>query len=130
MRPQEVGAGDVGTVRLVSAQRVPSIGVVVDAIVEGCCKGPVMVEPVVGSSGIELECMVVEADGSGKVSLVTTNPSPEVVQLARHRSGHYKTWTVDYGLDCGLDHGWAFLIEMSCLTVAAWPRIETWAADE
>ena len=24
------------------------------------------------------------------------------------RSGHYKTWTVDYGLDCGLDHGLGF----------------------
>ena len=82
VRPQKVGAGDTGTVRLVSAQRVPSrCGVVVDAIIEGCCKGPVMVEPVVGSSGIELECMVVEADSSGKVSLVITNPSPEVVQL-------------------------------------------------
>ena len=22
--------------------------------------------------------------------------------------GHYKTWTVDYGLDCGLDHGLGF----------------------
>ena len=54
---------------------------IVDAIIEGCCKGPVMVEPVVGSSGIELERTVVEADGSGKVSLVITNPSPEVVQL-------------------------------------------------
>ena len=21
------------------------------------------------------------------------------------QEGHYKTWTVDYGLDCGLDHG-------------------------
>ena len=83
VRPQEVGAGDTAsTVRLVSAQRVPSrCGVVVDAIIEGCCKGPVMVEPAVGSSGIELECMVVEADSSGKVSLVITNPSPEVVQL-------------------------------------------------
>ena len=32
-----------------------------------------MVEPtvgVMGSSGVELECMVVEPDGSGKVSLV------------------------------------------------------------
>ena len=28
--------------------------------------------------------------------------------------GHYKTWTVDYGLDCGLDHGLG--CEMSCLT--------------
>ena len=70
VRPQKVGAGDTGTVRLVSAQRVPSrCGVVVDAIIEGCCKGPVMVEPVVGSSGIELECMVVEADSSGKPAL-------------------------------------------------------------
>ena len=48
MRSQEVGVGDVGTVRLVSAQGVPSrCGVVVDAIIEGCCKGPVMVKPVV-----------------------------------------------------------------------------------
>ena len=22
--------------------------------------------------------------------------------------GHYKTWTVDYGLDCGLDYGLGF----------------------
>ena len=35
-------------------------------------------------------------------------------------------WTMDWTMD------WAFLIEMSCLTVswfAAWPIIETWAAE-
>ena len=40
--------------------------------------------------------------------------------------GHYKTWTVDYGLDCGLDHGLVF--EMSYLAIgwfAAW-RMLRW----
>ena len=23
----------------------------------------------------------------------------------KRKLGHYKTWTVDYGLDCGLDRG-------------------------
>ena len=42
---KEVGQGEVGTVRLIKSERVPSCcGVVVEAEIQGC-KGSVIVEP-------------------------------------------------------------------------------------
>ena len=80
----ELGVAEVGVVRLIRAERVPSrCGVVVEALVEGC-EGPVMVEPlqsVLGSCGLEIEHMLVEPDRSGEVSTVVANPSLSVVCL-------------------------------------------------
>ena len=84
MQARELGVAEVGVVRLIRAERVPSrCGVVVEALVEGC-EGPVMVEPlqsVLGSCGLEMEHMLVEPDRSGKVSIVVANPSLSVVCL-------------------------------------------------
>ena len=84
VQARELGVAEVGVVRLIRAERVPSqCGAVVEALVKDY-EGPVMVkhlQSVLGSCGLEMEHMLVEPDRSGKVSIVVTSPSPSMVCL-------------------------------------------------
>ena len=79
----------MGTVRLIRAERVPSrCGVVVEARMESekgmaVKGGAVMVESLLDGSGLEMECMLVEPDDSGKVSVMVSNPSSAPICLDR-----------------------------------------------
>jgi len=82
------GSVQSGSVKLVRAERIPSrCGVVLEAQVEGLAAGgSVLINPLERSSGVcmsELciEPMVVEPDQSGKVSIVVSNPSFDVMYL-------------------------------------------------
>ena len=58
-----------------------------------------------------MDCLASDFSTFHLISTIIYIPSLGVkVQSDAHlfEPGHYKTWTVDYGLDCGLDYGLGF----------------------